>query len=67
MDPVVEDEASEAEEEERHWVTGIGWKPGPGQDRQSCGEDGHLALVSDVCEELRGVRAAVVYSLRAQI
>ena len=29
MDPVVEDEASEAEEEERHWVTGIGWKPGP--------------------------------------
>ena len=25
MDPVVEDE--EAEEEERHWVTGIGWKP----------------------------------------
>ena len=29
MDPVVdEDEASEAEEE-RHWVTGIGWKPGP--------------------------------------
>ena len=28
MEQVVE-EASDEEEEERHWVTGIGWKPGP--------------------------------------
>ena len=29
MDPVVDENESEEEQEERHWVTGIGWKPGP--------------------------------------
>ena len=29
MDPVVEEDVSEEEQEERHWVTGLGWKPGP--------------------------------------